>query len=121
MQINTPTTLASSFRSDAWRFLGTFLIAFALLSFELTTVRTINFTVGPSYIYTAIALALLGLSAAGSLVSLIDLRSIKVPRDQIFWIGCVCIAALLIYSNFLAADVEGSLLITRRNRAHLAL
>lgn len=73
MQNNTPSSLVSRFRSDGWRYLGTFLIAFALLSFELTTVRTINFTVGPSYIFTAIALALLGLSAAGSLVSLIDL------------------------------------------------
>ncbi|MDH3748920.1 MAG: hypothetical protein OER97_12030 [Gammaproteobacteria bacterium] len=97
------------FRSDGWRFLGTFLIAFSLLSFELTTVRTINFTVGPSYIFTAIALALLGLSAAGSLVSLIDLKSIKTSRDKIFWFGCVGIAALLIFSNFLTVDVKQTL------------
>ena len=45
---------------------GTFLISFALLSFEITTIRTINFVVGPSYIYSAIALAMLGLSAAGT-------------------------------------------------------
>ena len=100
---------SSSIRGDGWRFLGTFLIAFALLSFELTTVRTINFTVGPSYIFTAIALALLGLSAAGSLVSLIDLRSIKTPRDRVFWLGCLCIAALLVFSNFMAVDVKESL------------
>ena len=96
-------------QGNGWRFLGTFLIAFALLSFELTTVRTINFTVGPSYIFTAIALALLGLSAAGSLVSLIDVQAIKTPRGQIFWFGCVCIAVLLVYSNFLAVDVKESL------------
>ena len=109
MQSKVPSSELSRFRSDGWRFLGTFLIAFALLSFELTTVRTINFTVGPSYIFTAIALALLGLSAAGSLVSLIDLRSIRTPRDRIFWLGCVCIAALLIFSNFMVVDVKETL------------
>ena len=109
MQTKAPSSLLSKFQSDGWRFLGTFLIAFALLSFELTTVRTINFTVGPSYIFTAIALALLGLSAAGSLVSLIDLQSITTPRDKVFWFCCVGIAALLIFSNFLAVDVKESL------------
>lgn len=99
----------SIFRENQWRFLGTFLIAFALLSFELTTVRTINFTVGPSYIFTAIALALLGLSAAGSLMSLIDPASLRSPRDKIFWLGCLGIAALLVFSNFLAVDVKESL------------
>lgn len=109
MQCKAPGIAVSGIQSNGWRYLGTFLIAFALLSFELTTVRTINFTVGPSYIFTAIALALLGLSAAGSLISLIDVQSIKAPRGQIFWFGCVCIAALLIFSNFLAVDVKASL------------
>jgi len=109
MQSKAPSSVLSRFRGDGWRFLGTFLIAFALLSFELTTVRTINFTVGPSYIFTAIALALLGLSAAGSLVSLIDLQSIKTPRDRIFGLGCICIAALLVFSNFMAVDVKETL------------
>ena len=49
------------------------------------------------------------LSAAGSLVSLIDLQSITTPRHKIFWFGCVCIAALLILSNFMAVDVKQSL------------
>ena len=43
-----------------WLFLGTFLISGALLSFEISAVRTINFIVGPGYIYYAIALAMLG-------------------------------------------------------------
>ena len=109
MQIKTPLSDFSKFRTDGWRFFGTFLIAFALLSFELTTVRTINFTVGPSYIFTAIALALLGLSAAGSLVSLIDLQSLRTSRDRIFWLACLGIAALLVFSNFLVVDVKESL------------
>ncbi len=109
MQRKTSHPEIPRFRRRNWRFLGIFLIAFALLAFELTTVRTINFTVGPSYIFTAIALALLGLSAAGSLVSLVDLELIKTPRDRIFTLGCVCIAGLLIFSNFLTVDVKESL------------
>jgi len=109
MQSTASRSVLSRFRDDGWRYLGIFLIAFALLSFELTTVRTINFTVGPSYIFTAIALALLGLSAAGSLVSLINLQSIKTPRDRIFWLGCICIAALLVFSNFMTVDVKETL------------
>ena len=109
MKHSAPGTLISSIRTDGWRFLGTFFIAFALLAFELTTVRTINFTVGPSYIFTAIALALLGLSAAGSLMSLIDISSIRTSRDRIFWIGCLAIAVLLVLSNFMVVDVKESL------------
>ena len=52
-----------------------------------------------------IALALLGLSAAGSIMSLIDIGSIKTPRDRIFWLGCLAIAVLLALSNFFAVYV----------------
>ena len=90
-------------------FCGTFLIAFALLSFEVTTVRTINFTVGPSYIYLAIALAMLGLSAAGSFLSLFDLRSLSIPRDRILFWCCLGVAVLLIASHFLSADAKAHL------------
>lgn len=92
-----------------WLFAGTFLVSLALLAFEVMTVRTINFTVGPSYIYIAIALAMLGLSGAGSILSLVNLRTLRIPRDQLlFWI-CLAIAALLLYSHFLAADLKADL------------
>jgi hypothetical protein len=98
---------------------GTFLISFALLSFEITTVRTINFTVGPSYIYCAIALAMLGLSAAGSFLSLVDLRSLPVGRERILFWTCLAIAALLVASHFMAADTKAYLneVIERAGRA----
>lgn len=88
---------------------GTFLISFALLSFEITTIRTINFVVGPSNIYSAIALALLGLSAAGSILSLFDIKAKSPNRDRVlFWI-CVGIAIFLVLCQFLAADVKADI------------
>lgn len=83
---------------------GTFLIALALLSFEVSTVRTINFTIGPSFIYFAIALAMLGLSAAGSLLSLIDLEPLRQRRERVLFWTCLAIALLLIATHFLAAS-----------------
>lgn len=95
--------------SRRWLFAGTFLVSLALLAFEVMTVRTINFTVGPSYIYIAIALAMLGLSGAGSVLSLVNLKTLRIPRDQLlFWI-CLAIAALLLFSHFLAADLKAEL------------
>lgn len=89
-----------------WLFAGTFLVSFALLAFEVMTVRTINFTIGPSYIYIAIALAMLGLSGAGSMLSLVNLRAIPFSRERLlFWI-CIAIALLLLFSHFLAADLK---------------
>ncbi|MDH3230638.1 MAG: hypothetical protein OEN55_12680 [Alphaproteobacteria bacterium] len=90
-------------------FAGTFLVALALLAFEINTVRTINFAVGPSLIYLAIALAMLGLSGASSLLSLFDIRSLPVRREiLLFWL-CVAIAALLVHAHFLAADQKALL------------
>ncbi|MEE8272924.1 MAG: hypothetical protein V3R98_14525 [Alphaproteobacteria bacterium] len=96
-------------RRQRWTFCGTFLISFALLAFEILTVRTINFTVGPSYIYGAIAFAMLGLSAAGSFLTLVNPRSVPVARERIlFWL-CIGIAALLVGSHFMAADTKAEL------------
>ncbi len=83
---------------------GTFLICFALLAFEVSTVRTINFTIGPSYIFIAISLAMLGLTAAGSLLSLFNLTSIKIRREFVLSGLCVAIAALLVLSHVFIAD-----------------
>ncbi len=90
-------------------FAGTFLVALALLAFEINTVRTINFAVGPSLIYLAIALAMLGLSGASSLLSLFDIRTLPVRREiLLFWL-CAAIAVLLVYAHFLAADQKAAL------------
>lgn len=108
----TERTLQSATGFDARRisiFAGTFLVSLALLAFEITTVRTISFTVGPSYIYVAIALAMLGLSGAGSLLSLFDLRALRISREKaLFWI-CVAVAALLLHSHFVAAETKHEL------------
>ncbi len=90
-------------------FAGTFLVALALLAFEINTVRTINFVVGPSLIYVAIALAMLGLSGASSLLSLFDIRTLPVRREILLFSLCVAIAALLVHAHFLAADQKGLL------------
>ena len=108
MSANTQSATAPA-ANRRWLFAGTFLVSLALLAFEVMTVRTINFTVGPSYIYIAIALAMLGLSGAGSILSLVNLRALRFPRDQLlFWI-CVAIALLLLFSHFLAADLKAEL------------
>ena len=85
-------------------FSGTFLIAFTLLSFEVSTVRTITFTLGPSFVYFAIALAMLGLSAAGSLLSVIDLEPLRRRREQLLFWTCLAIALLLLATHLLAAS-----------------
>jgi len=96
-------------KSRGWLFAGTFLVALALLAFEVATVRTINFTVGPSYIYIAIALAMLGLSGAGSILSLVNFRAMRLPREKVlFWL-CVSIALLLVASHFFVAEVKDDL------------
>ncbi len=88
---------------------GTFLISFALLSFEITTIRTINFVVGQAYIYSAIALAMLGLSAAGAMFSIVKIRLGSSSRDRtLVWI-CFGIAAFLVLSQFLVAEVKADL------------
>lgn len=94
---------------QGWLFAGTFLIAFSLLAFEISTVRTINFTVGPSFIYFAIALAMLGLSAAGSILSLVDLRRLEAHRTGILFWSSLAIVALLLTTHFVAADAKGHL------------
>ena len=87
--------------------IGTFLICCALLAFEVSTVRTINFSIGPSYIFIAISLAMLGLTAAGSLLSLFDLSAIKVRREFVLAGLCVAIAVLLILCQvFVAASKD---------------
>jgi hypothetical protein len=88
---------------------GTFLINFALLSFEIGTVRTIKFALGRSYIYSAIALAMLGLSCAGSVFSLVDLRAIRFSRWSVLFWACLAISLLLVLSHFLVADTKSAL------------
>lgn len=92
-----------------WTYAGTFLIAFSLLAFEISTVRTINFTVGPSFIYFAIALAMLGLSAAGSILSLFDLRRLASRRAEILFWASLGIVILLLATHFFAAESKGHL------------
>lgn len=92
-----------------WMFAGTFLIAFSLLSFEVSTIRTINFAVGPSFIYFAIALAMLGLSAAGSILSLVDLQRLAPRRTIILFWSSLAIVVLLLATHFVAADAKGDM------------
>lgn len=100
---------SKSLSSNFWVYLGTFLICCSLLAFEVSTVRTINFAIGPSYIFVAISLAMLGLTAAGSLLSLFDLTAIKARREFVLSLLCVLIAVLLVLSSFYVADTQNML------------
>ena len=92
-----------------WLFSGTFLISFALLAFEVSTVRTINFAIGPSFIYVAIAIAMLGLTSAGSILSMVDLNALKLQRSRVLFWACVAIALLLVAAHFLVAANKADL------------
>ncbi len=98
-------TLAQSSRDGGYGrlMLAIFLLSFSLLSFEIITVRSINFVLGPSHIYVAIALAMLGLSAAGSLLSFIDLRRITGSGEVLFGGLCVVLAVMLVGCHMLVA------------------
>ena len=88
---------------------GTFLICCALLAFEISTVRTIRFVVGPSFIYLAIALAMLGLTAAGSILSVVDLNRYRKQRRVVFFWSCLAIALLLVAAQFLVTSSKAEL------------
>ena len=75
---------------------GTFLICCALLAFEVSSLRTINFAIGPSYIFVAISLAMLGLTAAGSLMSRFDLQAVRLPTAAVLAVACALIAVLIL-------------------------
>ena len=87
-------------------YLGTFLICCALLAFEVSSVRTINFAVGPSYIFVAIALAMLGLTAAGSIMSRFDLSKVQTDTGVVLAVLCLCIAALIVGAHLFIADAK---------------
>ena len=103
MQMSSPSDKTASSYSF---YAGTLLICCALLAFEISTVRTINFTIGPSYIFIAISMAMLGLTAAGSLLSLFDLSGFKDRREIVLACLCMVIAAFLVLSDFIGADVK---------------
>ncbi len=88
---------------------GTFLISCSLLAFEVSTIRAINFAIGPSYIFIAIALAMLGLTAAGSALSLFDLTSSRRTRDRVLGLLCIAIAVLLVLSHVALAASKDTL------------
>lgn len=79
--------------------LATFLICCSMLAFEVLTVRAVNFAIGPSYIFIAISLAMLGLTAAGSLLSQVTLRADPPRRRLILGLLCLGIAGLLIVAH----------------------
>ena len=109
MRVARTTAASSPEIRRRWQFLGTFLISAALLSFEITSVRTINFTVGPGYIYYAIALAMLGLSSAGSILSLLDVRRARHSRERILFWSCIAIAGLIVLSHLITAETKSAL------------
>jgi len=91
---------------NLWVYCGTFLISFAILAFEITTVRTINFVIDSRFVYFAIAIAMLGLSVAGSVLSCLSCDSWKIPRELVLFAACLATAGSFIACHFLAADLK---------------
>jgi hypothetical protein len=83
--------------------LGTFLIAFALLFFEVFSTIVMSFVLGSGYIYFVIGIALLGLSAAASIMSVIEVKLDDRQRAFALYWGCTLLAALLVINLVLFA------------------
>lgn len=84
--------------------LGTFFVALALLLFEVLSARTMSFVLGSGYVYFVIGLAMLGLSAAGSIMSLMRLQFDARRRDLILYWSCVALAVIVL-ANFLLSAI----------------
>jgi hypothetical protein len=80
--------------------IGTFLLGLALLSFEALSIRTMGFVLGSGYIYFAIALAMLAISAAGSCVSVASWRTDDRTRTEVLFWSCVLLAPLIVGSYY---------------------
>lgn len=88
---------------------GTFLICLSMLAFEVSTVRSINFAIGPSHIFIAISLAMLGLTAAGSVLSLFDLTSSARRRRMVLGLLCLGIGLCIVGSHVALAAIKDTL------------
>ena len=95
--------------SDNSLIAGTFLICLSMLAFEISTVRSINFAIGPSHIFIAISLAMLGLTAAGSVLSQINLTSSARRRRMILGTLCAAIALLIVLAHMALAAAKDDL------------
>ena len=81
--------------------LGTFLVAFSLLFFEVFSTIVMSFVLGSGYIYFVIGIALLGLSAAASVMSVMELKLNERHRALALYWACVLLAALLVVNLIL--------------------
>jgi hypothetical protein len=80
--------------------IGVFCLCFALLAFEIISVRALSYILGSGYIYFVLALAMLGLSAAGSLLSIRPV--IFTPEGAGRWLA---ISSMLVALSMLVANV----------------
>jgi hypothetical protein len=115
------------------RSVGTGLICLGLLAFEILTTRLLSVVIDPSTILYAIAFAMLGMTAATSLMSLRTSESGGLLRpDRLGWVGFALglsyLAALFLISDFneafngaleQAIDIGGQVLIAETMRATL--
>ena len=76
--------------------LGTFLISFSLLHFQIFSTIVMSFVLGAGYIYFIIGLALLGLSAAASMMSVIEPKLNDRRRALALYWACTLLAVLLV-------------------------
>jgi hypothetical protein len=88
---------------------GIFLACLGALAFEVISVRTIGFVLGSGYIYFVIALAMLGLSAAGSILSLMNLSTDERRRKvTLFWIS-ICLAISYVATEFIGTALKSNI------------
>ncbi len=89
--------------------LGTFLIAFALLFFEVFSTIVVSFVLGSGYIYFVIGIAMLGLSAAASVMSILSSRMDEAAVARWLYRGCALLALTLIANLLLFVQIKDQL------------
>jgi hypothetical protein len=86
--------------------LGTFLVAFSLLFFEVFSTIVMSFVLGAGYIYFIIGIALLGLSAAASMMSVIAPKLNDRRRALALYWACILLAILLVINLILVVQFK---------------
>ena len=85
---------------------GTFLISLAILAFEIVTVRTMHFVLGPGYVYFSIAIAMMGLSISGAFFACVSSERWRVPEEYVLLAGCVLTGLSFVACHYLTGDIK---------------
>ena len=87
--------------TQSYSFIGTFFVCLSLLAFEIFCARLLAVVVGAFLVLFVLALAMLGMSAATSMMSLVDWPKRDTPRN-----GTLSLLCLLLGGSYLGALLQ---------------